>query len=519
MKLITHLFILLGLFTFIQCGSLHKKSDFNVSQNKNEISFTFLQFNDFYDIAPLENGTIGGAAKMATIRKKLLAEDPQLYTVLAGDFISPSLLGTLKWNGESIKGKQIIQVFNKIGIDLVTFGNHEFDFDAKTLKARINESNFDWVSSNVKLKEDNKLIPFYKMVNGQKINIPEYKILTFKNAQGKEVRVGIVAPCIDSNKPDYILINKFASIAPAYYDLKQNKVDIILALSHLSKEEDTQLAKQYPDIKLIMGGHEHDHMNIELPTCRITKADANARTAYAHRFKYNTKTKQVQIESELIALDASVALDGEVDQIVQEWKGIENKVMRDMGFDPEQLLMTLPTPIDVKETSTRNKPTYFGQMIARAMLRAAPKSECAFFNSGSIRMDDMIEKQLSQYDILRALPYGGGIVELDMPGSLLSKVLEAGWNNKSKGGFLQWGNIERTPKYIWLVNGKEIELKRMYHVAVNDFLLTGNESGLEFFSAKNPDVQNINRAKPDDLSDIKRDIRLLIIDYIKKGGR
>ena len=59
----------------------------------------------------------------------------------------------------------------------------------------------------------------------------------------------------------------------------------------------------------------------------------------------------------------------------------------------------------------------------------------------------------------------------------------------------------------------------MYHVAVNDFLLTGNESGLEFFSAKNPDLQNINRAKPDDLSDIRRDIRLLIIDYIKKGGR
>jgi len=519
MKLLTQLFILLGLFTFTQCGSLQKKSNNVSSKNKNEITFTFLQFNDFYDIAPLENGSIGGAAKMATIRKKLLVEDPQLYTVLAGDFISPSLLGTLKWNGESIKGKQIIQVFNKIGIDLVTFGNHEFDFDAKTLKARINESNFDWVSSNVMLKEDNKIIPFYKTVNGQKVNIPEYKILTFKNAQGKEVRVGIVAPCIDSNKPDYISISKYTSIEPAYYGLKKEKVDIILALSHLSKEEDTQLAKQYPDIKLIMGGHEHDHMNIELPTCRITKADANARTAYAHRFKYNTKTKQVKIESELIALDASVALDGEVDQIVQEWKGIENKVMREMGFDPEQVLMTLPTPIDVREISTRNKPTYFGQMIGRAMLRAAPKSECAFFNSGSIRMDDMIEKQLSQYDILRALPYGGGIVELDMPGSLLSKVLEAGWNNKSKGGFLQWANIERTPKYIWLVNGKEIEPKRMYHVAVNDFLLTGNESGLEFFSAKNPELQNINRAKPDDMNDIRRDIRLLIIDYIKKGGR
>ncbi|MBK7245471.1 MAG: hypothetical protein IPH98_16795 [Saprospiraceae bacterium] len=227
------------------------------------------------------------------------------------------------------------------------------------------------------LKEDNKLIPFYKTVNGQKVNIPKYKILTYKNAQGKEVRVGIVAPCIDSNKPDYIQIHNFRMIGDALYELI-GKVDIILALSHLSKEEDAQLADLYREIKLIMGGHEHDHMNIELPSCRITKADANARTAYAHRFKYNTKTKQVQIQSELIALDATVALDGEVDQIVQEWKGIENKIMREMGFDPEQLLMTLPTPIDVKETSTRNKPTYFGQMIARAMLRAVPKSECAF---------------------------------------------------------------------------------------------------------------------------------------------
>jgi 2',3'-cyclic-nucleotide 2'-phosphodiesterase (5'-nucleotidase family) len=50
------------------------------------------------------------------------------YTIaiLSGDLVSPSALGTI------LNGKQIISTMNTLGLDFITFGNHEFDFKVAT---------------------------------------------------------------------------------------------------------------------------------------------------------------------------------------------------------------------------------------------------------------------------------------------------------------------------------------------------------------------------------------------------
>ena len=60
------------------------------------IEFTILQINDVYEIAPLEGGKAGGLARVATIKKELLEENPNTIAVLSGDFLSPSLMANLK---------------------------------------------------------------------------------------------------------------------------------------------------------------------------------------------------------------------------------------------------------------------------------------------------------------------------------------------------------------------------------------------------------------------------------------
>ena len=79
------------------------------------IDITILQINDVYEIAPLEGGKIGGMARVATLRKKLLSENKNTYTVHAGDFLNPSLIGTLKYEGERIAGKQMVELMNATG--------------------------------------------------------------------------------------------------------------------------------------------------------------------------------------------------------------------------------------------------------------------------------------------------------------------------------------------------------------------------------------------------------------------
>src|SRR5574341_1729202 len=104
---------------------------------------TILQINDVYEITPVEQGKKGGLARVATLRDRIAQESPNTIFVLPGDFLSPSTMSSL------FQGGQMVATLNAIGLDLATFGNHEFDFGADVTRDRMRESRFTWVSSNV----------------------------------------------------------------------------------------------------------------------------------------------------------------------------------------------------------------------------------------------------------------------------------------------------------------------------------------------------------------------------------
>ena len=105
-----------------------------VSKDDGQISFVIVQMNDVYEIAPLGGGKYGGLARVAHVRDSLATINPNTYLVMAGDFLNPSLLGTMKLDGERINGRQMVDVMNIMGVDLATFGNHEFDVGREACK-------------------------------------------------------------------------------------------------------------------------------------------------------------------------------------------------------------------------------------------------------------------------------------------------------------------------------------------------------------------------------------------------
>ncbi len=484
-----------------------------------KISCTILQINDFYEIAPLDQGRVGGAARIATLYKKLKSENPNTLCMLAGDFLSPSLIGTLKWDGERIRGKQMVEALNTVGVDLVAFGNHEFDLDEVSLLKRINESKFDWVATNVlhKTKEGN--VPFQKNVHGVVQDIPKSKILEIHNSSGKKIKLGVVSPCLPANKAGYVFYEEVRSSVQNELQKLEGKADFIIMLSHLTKEEDLELAKSFPAINLILGGHEHEHMKYEIGATVMTKADANAKSAYVHRIEYDLGKKKAKIRSSLVPLNESIALDPETKLVVEKWKNIESKIMREMGFDPGEQLLVLHEPYDARELTIRNVQCPFGNMIARAMSKAYPSSDCSLHNSGGVRVDDMLQEKLSQYDILRSLPYGGAVFQVKMKGSLLQKILEAGVANKGSGGYLQWDRIAQGKDGKWFISQQPLDPDQNYKVAINDFLLTGAEKGMDYLKQDNPFISEVMKPSEGNMNDMRWDIRKVIIDYLKKGGR
>jgi 5'-nucleotidase len=107
------------------------------------VRLTLLQVNDVYTLEPVDGGRRGGLARLATLVERIRRENPATLLALAGDVLSPSVASTL------LRGEQMIAGLNVLGLDLATFGNHEFDFGPGVLQQRMRESAFTWISANV----------------------------------------------------------------------------------------------------------------------------------------------------------------------------------------------------------------------------------------------------------------------------------------------------------------------------------------------------------------------------------
>src|SRR5438309_1736779 len=104
------------------------------------VRITLLQINDVYVVGPVDGGHRGGLARLATLVRQARRENPNTVFVLAGDTLSPSV------ESRVLRGAQMVAALNAIGLDLATFGNHEFDFGPGVLRERIAESRFVWLS-------------------------------------------------------------------------------------------------------------------------------------------------------------------------------------------------------------------------------------------------------------------------------------------------------------------------------------------------------------------------------------
>lgn len=95
----------------------------------NAVHLTLLHLNDCYELMPSGGTDLGGIARVASLRKQLLAANPNTYTVLAGDLFSPSALGSTPIpntpQGVPYNGMQMVAGMNAIGLDYACLGQHD----------------------------------------------------------------------------------------------------------------------------------------------------------------------------------------------------------------------------------------------------------------------------------------------------------------------------------------------------------------------------------------------------------
>lgn len=457
---------------------------------------TLLHINDVYEISPVEGGKAGGLARVATVLQRLKAQDPTTRMLLGGDFLSPSAIGTARVNGERLAGRQMVDVLNGAGLDLATFGNHEFDLTLPELAKRVAESRFAYVSSNV---TDSLSAPLF--------GVPGHLILRLTDSRGRPARIGVVAVTIDQvRKPNLRYEPPVASLRREIA-LIRDSVDALVALTHLTLSGDTQLADSIPELDLILGGHEHENWSVRRGArfTPIVKADANVRSVAIVRLEIRPGARAA-VDWRIVTITDSIPEDPAVAALVKQWTDLAYDAFRQDGLNPDRLVTTLSAALDAREAAIRNGENGFTRLLTSAFHAAAPDADVALVNSGSVRLDDVLPPgPITEYDVIRILPFGGKAVVVEMTGALLKRTLEQGDANRGNGGFLLKDGAERTTEG-WRIGKAPLDTLERYTVVAPDFLVSGGEQNLAWLSQRNPEVRLLRTL---------RDVRLLLIDELR----
>lgn len=488
-----------------------KTTKVSEKERDNTVSIKIIQMNDVYEIAALKGGKIGGLDRVAYIADSIKKQYPNTYLVMAGDFLNPSLVGSLKVNGERVRGRQMIEMMNVMGVDLATFGNHEFDLKEHELQQRLNESNFQWTSANVFQKTNDELRVFNTIKNNDTTPIPETVFYDIEVGEEYPVRLGFFSVTINSNPQDYVYYSDYLTEArSAFTALQQAGADIIVALTHLDLDEDKVVANNMTEIDLILGGHEHDHMLVPTNGASIAKADANAKTIYVHTLTYFYKTKNLKIDSQLLSIDDTVPSLPIAKAVVDKWDRILLQEIQQVIAHPDEVIYNTNTPLIGTDKAGRSEQTNLGQIISKAMaLSFDTPAEAAIVNGGSFRLDDNLEGEIVSLDVFRVLPFGGDVQKIDISGALLQQVLEYGESQKGTGAYLHRYNIHKN-NTTWYVNNAPIQDEKIYHIALSDYLLKGFDIPLLV-----PEAAGIKKIYKPHPGEPAMDIRKAVITYLK----
>jgi 5'-nucleotidase len=434
-----------------------------VASSDGEVRITLLQINDVYTLEPVDEGRRGGLARLATLVKRIRRENPATVMALAGDTISPSVISTL------LQGRHMIAGLNALGLDVATFGNHEFDFGPTVLVERMRESRFTWLSANVLERTSGR--PF----GGARGEI----MLTLAG-----VRVGLfgltTADVVKSSSPgaevevrDPIAVGREVSTG-----LRQRGAQIVVAVTHMDMREDRALAEA-ADVDVIMGGHEHEPLIAEEGKTLITKAGSDARYLVQVDLWLGRDGLRRERSWTFHEVGPRLAPDPDVAAVVKTYDAQVSRAL-------DVVVGRTTVPLESRRGRVRTEETNLGNFITDAM-RARMKTDVAVVNGGGIRGDRVVPPgPLSRRDVVAMLPFANVVVSLELTGQALRTALEQGVARRERegGGFLQVSGVTLTldparpagQRVVAMeVGGVPLDPARRYRVAVPDYVAHGGD--------------------------------------------
>ena len=460
---------------------------------------TILHWNDFhahnvpYEVAGTDSATgkqkkytVGGSANLLGYLNHFGRGNKNVAVLFAGDdFQGPPVSGVTK-------GMSQIELMNIIHPDATTLGNHEFDYGVANLRQRMEHADYPILVANV-----------FDSTRGATLAQPAM-VKEFAN-----VKVGLIGLL----PPDLPILTAKSTLAgmrmldvDSVLDvhirrLKNNeKVDLIVLLSHMGVEQDTQLAARRKDVDIIVGGHSHTPLFKPIKKNRTIIVQAGSWGRYLGRLDCVVDLKGDSVKSFSGVLTETKVGTYPVDTVAEHAAlSFESLVDKDLNEVIGYLAVDWETTYNT-ESNTGN--------WQADVTRSFAATDIALVNSGGLRKS-MFIGPITKRDIWEMNPFGNTLVTFTISGEQVLQMLE--WQASGKGELMQVSGFRYSfdpnrpagSRIIQVaVAGSPVVPTRSYSVVTNNYV--GGHAR---------ELLGLDNVTVTDLYVLDRDI---LIDYIQK---
>ena len=455
------------------------------SNDTPETRLRIVHINDVYKLDPFP--------RLKTLIDEQRAAHKNCLVVLPGDFLGPSLLSSLD------QGAGMVCCMNRVGVDIVCFGNHENDVDIKSLQKAVKNFKGTWLNSNM-----DAFTP----------SLPRKKIVELQGEDGSPCarKVGFLGFLIGGKGfENTYRANSFGGASDsissilecheAEADAIASEVDAIIPLTHQDVAEDRKMAEsgRYP---VIIGGHDHDVVNEKIAGVPVVKAGMDAAHAALIDVVWAKGAASPSVSVEIVDV-ANYEPNEAIATIV------EKKLAPVRALSKATLLQLTPQIMErfagklstLSSKRTRFEESTFATMLATLGAECMDVDFCAI-NAGAIRgdMDYPEGSDVSFAHLKKECPFPSSVVICTVTGAVLAEAVEssrAGWYENAEpiessqalhgdnGAKVQVAEDGKSCKLV-TVGGEPLQREKEYSVLLDTYDIKKN-TALAAYKMEHPE--------------------------------
>jgi 5'-nucleotidase len=360
---------------------------------------------DFYAEVSGEKGElIGGLSLLSGYINTVRQEEENVLYVIAGDMLQGSIIDT------EYRGISTMSIMNYLAPDVVTLGNHEFDYGLPHLLFLEKVANFPIVNANLYIRQYNKrlMLPYHI------IRIAGFDVLF----------IGIITEMVIETIRSDQAISSFISLEEASTEVgkitnayKNDDIDLTVLLTHIGFDADCELAQLLDPnwgVDMIIGGHSHTILEQPEIVNGILITQAGVGTNQIGRFDITVNDDTNSIEDykwELIPIiEGAIKPDKVIKEYIDSYKDVVDAKYNSIIC---KLSTKLSHPCRVQETA-------LGNLFADALAQWG-EIDVMLLGSGSLRASSL-GPLVTLGDFLACFPYNDTLTRYTVKGKTLWRM-------------------------------------------------------------------------------------------------